>query len=200
MTTTLYDPRLESVLLEPEDIQHIVIRIAENIAVELPRLDAPLNVVGLLKGAVFFTTDLARALSDLGIDVRLDFIRTSTYKTGIKKTGETVRNVSISNLSGSYAGEQVLLVDDILDQGFTLSAVKNFFLDEQKASQVKTCVFMSKKLTNPSEEVRALRASFRVDYCGMEAPDRWVVGYGLDISDEFRALPYIAIAREECFR
>ena len=133
--------------------------------------------------------------------LRLDFVRASTYQSGMKGTGEKTRKVKISGMTcDNVEGCSILLVDDILDQGFTLSALKDHFLTELKAKSVKTCVFLEKKLESPSPEVLELRKHFKVDFKGFVVNDRWVVGYGLDVGEEFRDLPYVALAREECFR
>ena len=159
-------------------------------------------LMGVLKGASIFVSDLIRELRSVGMrGLRLDFVRASTYQSGMKGAGEKTRKVKISGMTcDNVEGCSILLVDDILDQGFTLSALKDHFLTELKAKSVKTCVFLEKKLESPSPEVLELRKHFKVDFKGFEVNDRWVVGYGLDVGEEFRDLPYVALAREECFR
>lgn len=193
-------PCLESVFLDREAIAGRVAALAA--AIRRDYGDATrLRLVAILKGACFFACDLARALQAAGMnDVRVDFIRASTYGSGMKGPDDAERAVRIESFTGKVAGEQVLLVDDVLDQGFTLSALKRYFLAEAGAASVRTAVFLEKELVHPSAAVRSLRASFRVDYVGVRAPDRWLVGYGLDVGERFRELPFIAIAREECFR
>ena len=92
------------------------------------------------------------------------------------------------------------VVDDILDQGFTLSAIREKMKQEYPEANIKTCVFLKKNLAHPSDEAAALRRKYKADFTGFEVEDRWVVGYGLDAGECYRELPYIAIANEECFR
>lgn len=193
-------PCLEGIFLDSDGIARRVEDLARAICRDSAACERLVLVV-ILKGACVFAMDLARALNRAGLpDVRIDFIRASTYGAGMKGGAEEHRAVRIESFTGTIAGEHVLLVDDILDQGFTLSALQRHFLTEGAAASVRTAVFLAKELSAPSAAVRALRASFAVDYVGMTAPDRWLVGYGLDIGERFRELPYIAIAREECFR
>ena len=201
MKNQLTDPRLESILYDEDMLAMRIEEIGREIARDYDaKTLGPLHLIGILKGACVFTCDLARALSRQGIPVILDFIRASTYKDGMKHNGEAQRHVEISGLTSNLHQCHVLLVDDVLDQGFTLAAVREYFLKSIGAASVKTCVCLLKALSNPSPEVLKLRESFSVDYHGLTIPDRWVVGYGLDIADEFRELPYVAIANEACFQ
>ncbi|MGI5924488.1 MAG: phosphoribosyltransferase [Lentisphaeria bacterium] len=193
-------PYLEAVFMDREAIAGRVAAMAATIRQDWADCER-LCLVAILKGACFFACDLARALQEAGVnDVRVDFIRASTYGSGMKGPDDTERAVRVENFTGKVAGERVLLVDDVLDQGFTLSELKRYFLSEAGAASVRTAVFLEKELAGPSAALRSLRASLRVDYVGVRAPDRWLVGYGLDLGERFRELPFIAIAREECFR
>lgn len=193
------DPRLERILIRPEGIRTRVAEMAGQIvadAVQLPRL----RLVGVLKGGWIFLADLARAVRrQNGPHVLYEFIRASTYADGIKGSNETERDVTITGLPEDIQGDHIILVEDILDQGFTLAAIRRSLLAKGAAS-VRVCVFLDKQIDSPSPAVRAIRAQLIPDYVGFQVPDRWVVGYGLDIDEEFRDLPYIAIAREEHFR
>ena len=117
----------------------------------------------------------------------------------MKQSGETERQVAITGLPADIQGDHIVLVEDILDQGFTLSAIRQRLLAEGAAS-VRVCVFLDKQLESPTPAVRKVRAELIPDYVGFAVPDRWVVGYGLDVDEEFRDLPYVAIAREEYFQ
>ena len=195
----LQDPRLERILVSRDEIRVRVRALAAEIAGR--RGGETLHLVGVLKGACLFLADLARELTLAGCaDVRFDFVRASTYGDAVKENGEVLRPVHVEGPWGKMAGKSVLLVDDILDQGFTLAALRRHFLSHLGASRVETCVFLEKELSHPSPEVLALRASFHADYVGVRIPDRWVVGYGLDVAELYRCLPFVAIVREDCFR
>jgi hypoxanthine phosphoribosyltransferase len=193
------DPRLERVLFDEMAIQIRVAELAQAILADAAGVQR-LRLVGVLKGGWMFLADLARAVRrENGPRVLYEFIRASTYGTGIKQAGEDVRRVTIQGLPADIRGDHIVLVEDILDQGFTLSAIRRQLLDEGAAS-VKVCVFLDKQLENPSPEVCRIRAGLVPEYVGFAVPDRWVVGYGLDVDEEFRDLPYVAIAREEFFQ
>lgn len=195
------DDRLQGVLIDSEAIHTRIESLAQEIK-DAYAGETCVCLMGVLKGASIFVSDLIRELRSVGMrGLRLDFVRASTYQSGMKGAGEKTRKVKISGMTcDNVEGCSILLVDDILDQGFTLSALKDHFLTELKAKSVKTCVFLEKKLESPSPEVLELRKHFKVDFKGFEVNDRWVVGYGLDVGEEFRDLPYVALAREECFR
>ncbi len=195
------DDRLQGVLIDSEAIHTRIVSLAQEIK-DAYAGEKSVCLMGVLKGASIFVSDLIRELRSVGMrGLRLDFVRASTYQSSMKGAGEKTRKVKISGMTcDNVEGCSILLVDDILDQGFTLSALKDHFLNELKAKSVKTCVFLEKKLESPSPEVLELRKHFKADFRGFEVNDRWVVGYGLDVGEEFRDLPYVALAREECFR
>ena len=185
-------PCLESVFLDREAIAGRVAALAVAIRRDYDAATR-LCLVAILKGACFFASDLARALQAAGMnDVRVDFIRASTYGSGMKGPDDAERAVRIERFTGKVAGEHVLLVDDVLDQGFTLSALKRYFLAEAGAASVRTAFFWRRNLCilrrrcGPCGVVSGgLRLAF--------APDRWLVGYGLDVGERFRELPFIAM-------
>ncbi len=186
------DPRLISVLIDEASISRRIDELSHAIARDYVGITG-LVVVGVMKGACIFTADLVRGLSRAGMSgIRVEFIRVSTYGNEVKGPEDRGRVTSIGNLTCDVAGRRVLLVDDIVDQGFTMHAMKRHFLEALGASEVRTCAFLQKRLTNPTAEVQALRSSFQVDYYGFEVDDLWVVGYGLDVAEEFRELPYVA--------
>ncbi len=194
------DPRLERILISSEQIASRVEALAKEIRAAYAGVNG-LCIVGVLNGATVFMTDLARALCRAGMSgITMKFIRASTYGDTIKENGEKVRQVKIE-MPGSKKlfSENVLLVDDVLDQGYTLSAIRQKFLDDYPGCNVKTCVLLVKNLVNPNEEAAKLRRKINADYVGFEVEDRWVVGYGLDAMELYRELPYVAIAKEEYF-
>ena len=153
----------------------------------------------VLKGAFVFAADLGRAISRLGgLEFRCEFIRTSTYGNTIKQPDEKVREVSMAALPADLAGNDVLLVEDLVDQGFTLTALKERVLAAGVRS-VRICALLEKRLHQPSPEVEQNRSSLALDFVGFNVPDRWVAGYGTDASEHFRMLPYIVTVREQLY-
>jgi hypoxanthine phosphoribosyltransferase len=133
-----------------------------------------LLILGVLRGAYIFLSDLSRALT---VPRSIDFIALSSYEKTSSAGG--VRLIMDSRMS--LAGKHVLIVEDILDSGQTLAYLLRLFEARGPAS-IKTCVLVRK----PD---RAIEVA--VDYLGFDIPDEWVVGYGLDYDDQYRALPYI---------
>jgi len=138
------------------------------------------HLVCVLKGACLFLSDLMRAI-DLPLTV--DFIAVSSYGSSKKSSGE-VR--IIKDLDASLDGRHVLIVEDILDTGLTLSYLMNNFLSRGAAS-LKIVTLLNK----PERRVQQVE----VAYTGFTIPDEFVVGYGLDYDERYRNLPYIAVLR-----
>ncbi|MBT3376116.1 MAG: hypoxanthine phosphoribosyltransferase [Lentisphaerae bacterium] len=193
------DPRIESVLLDAAAIRARIREMAQAIAGDLSGHDE-ITLLGVLKGAFVFMSDLGRELREAGgPSVRFEFVRAKTYGAAIKGTGETERTVSVDWLGADLAGKDVVLVEDILDQGFTLAHIRELLLTEVGVKSVRICVLLDKQLDCPTPAVRALRETLPVDYHGFRVPDRWVAGYGLDVAEEFRELPCVIVVRESCF-
>ena len=133
-------------------------------------------LLGVLRGAYMFLADLSRALT---VPRRVDFIALSSYERGAESTGVRL----IMDARVPVQGRHVLIVEDILDTGETLSYLVRLFRARGPAS-VRTCVLVRK----PGREIEV-----EVDYVGFDIPDSWVVGYGLDYDDHYRALPYIGV-------
>lgn len=131
-------------------------------------------LLGVLRGAYMFLADLSRALT---IPRRVDFIALSSYNAGSESGGVRL----IMDARVPVQGRHVLIVEDILDTGSTLAYLMRLFRARGPAS-LRSCVLVRK----PGRE-----AEVAVDYVGFDIPDSWVVGYGLDYDDHYRALPYI---------
>lgn len=174
---------IERVLLDEETIAARVRDLAAQVSADYTDSD-DLVLVGVLKGAFIFMADLARQLS---VPHRVDFIALSSYNKGAVSDG-AVR--LIMDTRTNLTGRHVLIVEDILDTGYTLDYLLRTFRAREPAS-LRTCVLLSKP------ERRKIEVP--VDYLGFEIPDVWVVGYGLDYADRFRTLPYIAALKREVY-
>ncbi|QIZ75436.1 hypoxanthine phosphoribosyltransferase [Ferrimonas lipolytica] len=164
------------VMISEQEIGETLDTLAAEINSEYAGVDN-LLLVGLLKGSVVVMTDLARRLSG---DVHFDFMTASSYHGGTESTGDVK---IVMDLANSIRGRHVLLVEDIIDTGRTLSKVRELLLSRGPAS-LKICTFLDK----PSRRV----VEVPVDFVGREIEDEFVVGYGLDYAESFRQLPYIA--------
>ncbi|GHV46774.1 hypoxanthine phosphoribosyltransferase [Synergistales bacterium] len=139
-----------------------------------------LLVVGILSGAVFFLTDLVRCLPR-ELDVKIDFMSVSSYGDATTSSG-TVR--ILKDLGSDIARRNVLVVEDIIDTGLTLSYLLKI-LKARRPKSLKTCVLLDKSVHR--------KTAVDVDYCGFNAPDAFVVGYGLDCGGRYRHLPDIHV-------
>lgn len=171
------------VLVDEAAIAARVGELAEDIRRDRPHL--PLAIVGLLTGSFVFVADLARMLTRLGAEVEVDFIRVSHYAA----TTDPSRPVEMSREPLlRLAGKAVLLVDDIVDSGVSLLAVREY-VERQRPAWLRTCAMLDKP------ERRTV--PFDLDYRGFVVPDRWLIGYGLDLAGEGRGLPYVAVVEME---
>ncbi len=192
---------IERVLIPSEAISSRVEAVAEEITSTYTDegIDELVALV-VLRGAFMFAADLGRALMRQGrLFLHTEFISVSTYANQIKDLTETEREVRVTLRPESLWGRHVLLVEDILDQGFTLARIQRILEDEGAAS-VRICSLLVKELKNPSEQVQSLRDSLVVHFAGFHLPDRWVVGYGSDVNGQFRMLPHICTIDESLYR
>ncbi len=142
-------------------------------------------LVGVLKGAVTFMVDLAREI-DLPLEV--DFMAVSSYGSSTRSTG-VVR--ILKDLDQAIEGRHVLIVEDIVDSGLTLSYIVDHLRGRGPAS-VRICALLRKKRADASPPP--------IDYIGFDIPDEFVVGYGLDYAELYRNLPFIGVLRPEVYR
>jgi hypoxanthine phosphoribosyltransferase len=169
------------VLIPAHAIERKVAELGERISRDYAGRQ-PLLLVGVLKGSFIFLADLSRRIS---IPHAVDFIALSSYGNATKSTGE-VR--LIMDLRQSIAGKHVLVVEDIVDTGHTLSYLLRLLGARQPAS-LHSCALVHK----PSRR----EVDVPLDYVGFEIPDKWVVGYGLDYGDRYRTLPYIGYLEQQ---
>ena len=167
-----------SIRFSAAEISNRVDAMAQELAHQLP---ADTLVVSVLKGSFVFAADLIRALSRAGADWSMDFITLSSYGSGTETSGH-VRIVR--DIVDDVRQRDVLLVDDILESGLTLSFAKNL-LKERGARRVWVCTLLDK----PHKR----RAELQADFVGFAAGDDFLVGYGLDWAHRFRGLPYIGV-------
>lgn len=141
-------------------------------------------IVAVLKGSFIFVADLIRALHRQGLEPEIDFIFLASYGTGT--TGGTVE--ILRDVESEIAGRDVVIVDDILDSGRTLRFAKER-LAARGARSVRSCVLLDKKARR-TEEIAA-------DFTGFECPDAFVVGYGMDLANRYRELPFIGVVETD---
>ena len=172
---------IESVLISAEEIQRKVAEMGRQISADYAGKEPVF--VGVLKGCFIFMSDLMR---NVDINCTMDFMAVSSY-SGTSTTGAVKIN---KDLSEDIEGRDVIIVEDILDSGITLSYLKGYLLNRKPAS-IKIATLMDK----PARR----RADVYADYSCFEVPDAFVVGYGLDYDEKYRNLPYIGVLKPEIY-
>ena len=175
-------PDVESILFSQQAIAERVAQLGKQLSQDFAST-RPLMVC-ILKGSIMFYADLLRAMS---IPVELDFMAISSYGAGAKSSGE-VRLVK--DLDTKIEGRHVVIVEDIVDAGYTLSYLKRMRASRGPAS-VSICALLDK--------VSRRQVPVEVEYTGFECADEFVVGYGLDFAQRYRNLPYIGILKREVY-
>ena len=173
---------MERILLTEADIQARVEELGRQISRDFAGRE-PI-FVGVLKGCFIFMADLLRSVE---LHCTMDVMAVSSYGDGTTTTGAVKIN---KDLSRDIAGRDVIIVEDILDSGVTLSYLKNYLAGRKPAS-----ISIVTLLDKPSRR----RADIKADYSGFEVEDAFVVGYGLDYAEKYRNLPYIGILKPEIY-
>jgi hypoxanthine phosphoribosyltransferase len=172
-------PRVGEILVQRDELEHRVRELAD--AVSRDYADRDLLLVGVLKGAVLFLSDLMRHLE---VDCEVDFMAVSSYGSATDSSG-VVR--ILKDLDISIEGRHVLIVEDIVDSGLTLSYLLRTLRARNPAS-LEVCAL----LTKPERR----KVELPIRYVGFEIPNRFAIGYGLDHAERFRNLPFVAVLEE----
>jgi hypoxanthine phosphoribosyltransferase len=167
------------ILVQRDELEHRVRELAEEVSRDYA--DRELLLVGVLKGAVFFLSDLMRHLE---VDCEVDFMAVSSYGSSTDSSG-VVR--ILKDLDVSIEGRHVLIVEDIVDSGLTLSYLMRTLRARNPAS-LEVCAL----LTKPERR----KVDLPIRYVGFEIPNRFAIGYGLDHAERFRNLPFVAVLEE----
>ena len=173
---------IEEILLDKETIEKRV----QELGAQLTKDYAGKEVVmiGILKGAIVFYADLARAMD---IYMKMDFMGISSYGDA-QKTSGIVRITK--DIDSSITGKHVIIAEDIMDSGLTLSHLIRL-LHERKPKSIRVCCLLDK----PSRR----ECDLKPDYCGFTIPNKFVVGYGLDFQGQYRNLPYVGVLKPEVY-
>ena len=172
---------IEKVYYSEETLHNIVAELGRKISEDYK--DKNLLLVSVLKGSVVFMADLMREIT---VPCEIDFMCVSSYENGTKSTGVVK---IVKDLDINLQGYDVLIVEDILDSGKTLSYIKKI-LESRKPKSMKICTLLDKPERRVVDDVWS-------DYSGAEVPDEFVVGYGLDYDEKYRNLPFIGVLKRE---
>ncbi|MBQ9317869.1 MAG: hypoxanthine phosphoribosyltransferase [Atopobiaceae bacterium] len=176
-------PDIESIVLSEQDIKDIVARLGAEISIDYA--DKNPLIVAVLRGAFVFMADLVRAVT---VPCTVDFMAVSSYGTGVKSSGE-VRIVK--DLDTKIEGRHVIIAEDILDSGLTLSYLMRL-LEERHPASIRICAFSVK-------DVPGKKPAVAPTYVGTHVADNFIVGYGLDYAEHYRNLPYVGILKPEVY-
>lgn len=178
-STEFTNPNLE-VLYSEGQIRDRIIELGEQITADYAGKE--LVLVGVLKGSCVFMADLMR---EIDLTMTIDFMAVSSYKDGMKSTGDVE---ILKDLSNPIRGKHVIVVEDIVDTGLTLSRLLEI-LGSRGAESITLASFLDKPEPRIKKELR-------IDYTGFVVPNKFVVGYGLDAAGRYRNLPFIAVVKD----
>lgn len=176
---------ISKVLISEAELDAGVTRIAAEIDRDYAAPDKKLVLLCILKGSIVFMGDLMKKLT---VPVEIDCMRVSSYGSGTVSSGNI--NIILDIIRPDISTCDFLVVEDIIDSGNTLSYLTKY-LTNKGANSVRTCTLLDK----PSRRT----VEFTPDYVGFEIPDEFVVGYGLDYDEKYRALPYVGILKPEVY-
>ena len=165
---------IQKVLINEKTIQERTRQLAEEITEDYQ--GKKLTLICILKGSIFFFTDLTRRIN---LDTELEFVRISSY-AGENSTGDINLKVDLDN---QVTGKDVIVIEDIIDTGRTLSYFMKH-LEKQKPNSLRLCTLLDKPERREVDDVK-------VDYTGFTIPNRFVIGYGLDLDEQYRTIPQI---------
>ena len=171
------------ILLTEDQIQSRIAELGQQISNDM--MGRQLTLVSVLKGSLPFMADLMRAIS---LPLRIDLMEVSSYGGATTESSGLVR--ILKDLSSSIEGEDVLIVEDIIDTGLTLNYLLHYLRDRNPSSVTICCL-----LDKPARRL----AEIQIDYRGFTIPDRFVIGYGLDYDERYRNLPYIGVLRPSVY-
>ena len=177
---------IERVLISEKEIDEMVSRLAREISADYSEEGKRLVLLCILKGSIVFMGDLMKKLT---VPVEIDCMRVSSYGASTTSSGNI--NILLDLVRADLAECDILIVEDIIDSGRTLSYLTGY-LSHKGARSVKTCTLLDK----PSRRT----VEFTPDYTGAMIPDEFVVGYGLDYAEKYRALPFIGILKPEVYQ
>ena len=176
---------VEKVLVSEAELDAIVTRIAAEIDRDYAGDDKKLVLLCILKGSLVFMGDLMKKIK---VPVEIDCMKVSSYGAGTETTGQI--HIALDLLRPDIETCDILVVEDIIDSGVTLSHLTKY-LKLKGAKSVKTCTLLDK----PSRR----KVDFVPDYRGAEIPDEFVIGYGLDYAEMYRALPFVGVLKPEVY-
>ena len=182
-----YDADIDHVIISEEQIRDKIAELAKQVSADHAGVEGGILLVCVLKGAVMFMADFARSLGRYGPSVEMEFMAVSSYGQGTTSSGVVrIRK----DLDRDIAGRHVVVVEDIVDSGLTLSWLLRY-LESRAAASVEVVALFRKP--------DAIKVSVPVKYVGFDIPSEFVVGYGLDFAERYREVPYVGVLKPEVY-
>lgn len=181
---TIHDD-IDHILVSEEEIQNIVKRISAEIDAYYKDRDSRLLLLGILKGSVVFMGDLMKHIT---VPVEIDFMKVSSYGSNTASSGSV--NILLDLYRKDLPNTDILIIEDIIDSGKTLSYLVEYLL-LKGAKSVRTCTLLDK----PERR----EVDFEADWVGVTVPNEFVIGYGLDYDEKYRALPFVGVLKPEVY-
>lgn len=175
---------IAKVMFSEEELKAKVAELGAQISRDYQDAKETVYCVGILKGAAVFYTDLVRSIN---LPVHFDFMIASSYGSGTQSSGSVK---ILKDLDYDIENKHLIVIEDIIDSGTTMNYLLKYF-EARKPASVKLCALLSK----PSRRT----VEVKIDYCGFEVPDEFLVGYGLDYAEVYRNLPYIGVLKPEIY-
>ena len=178
-----YDADIDRVIISEEQIREKTEELAKQVAADYADAEGGVLLVCVLKGAVMFMADFARALGRGGPSIEMEFMAVSSYGSGTTSSG-VVR--ILKDLDSDIAGRHVVIVEDIVDSGLTLSWLMRYLQSRGPESVEVVALF---------RKPDAVKVKVPTKYVGFDIPSEFVVGYGLDFAERYRELPYVGVLK-----
>ena len=176
------DQKITKILVSEEEVRAHVLRLGADITTYYQGIRKELIVIGLLRGSFIFMADLVRQIK---VPLVVDFMTVSSYGDGTISSGDVK---IVMDLDSSIEGRDVLLVEDIVDTGRTFNKIIRMIRNRNPRS-LKTCTFLNKP--------QARLVDIQIDFCGLDIPNEFAVGYGLDYAQGYRNLPYVGVLKPD---
>ena len=176
---------IAKILVSQEKIDEITTRLAKEIDRDYSGEDKRLVLLCILKGSVVFMGDLMKKIT---VPTEIDFMKVSSYGAGTTTSGTV--NIHLDIMREDLNECDILIIEDIVDSGVTLSYLTKYLINKGVKS-VRTCTLLDKPVRR--------RVEFVPDYIGIEIPDEFVIGYGLDFDEKYRSLPYVGVLKPEIY-
>ena len=183
----------ENVLISTSCIKKRISGLADEIVAknDFVKSGKELDILIVLSGSLLFASDLSRELYERHkVNVRTHFIKLSYYGNSVKSSKQN-REIKVEMTPADMDVESLVIVEDIIDQGFTLQWMLEYLELVRSVKNIQICTLLNKELNNPSKEVKEIRSKIKIDYSGFVIPDIWVAGYGMDVEQKYRNVPFI---------